>query len=221
MVGSWAEIWVGKEKSDRVMQHPTDDASIKFSLLCDNPFVHSSVMIRRSVFEEIGAYCEDKSRQPPEDYELWSRVARKFEMANLPEALMAYREVPGSMSRAGVNPFRSRLIRISGENIACYSGRDVDAPEIVAISRLTHGDYVDLPRGQKFYPMASVLKDAAACIAKEAGGASPQLHGLLKMKLSQLRYHYLEYRTGGWLGKLLAGPVGRCAKRAVKRAMAS
>lgn len=220
MVGTWAEIWVGDERSDRILQHPTDDASIKFNLLFDNPFVHSSVMIRRSVFDEIGGYCEDKSRQPPEDYELWSRVARKFKMANLPEVLMAYREVPGSMSRTGLNPFLSRIVSISAENIAWYSGRDVKSPEVVAISKLAHGVYEGIPPRANFSGMASVLKDAAASIARDAGVAPQQLDALLKMRLKMLRYHYMEYRTGGWVGRLMGGRLGRYAKRVVRQMMA-
>ena len=37
-------------------------------------------------------------RQPPEDYELWSRIARQYEVRNLPEQLLIYREMPKSLS---------------------------------------------------------------------------------------------------------------------------
>lgn len=217
IVGTWAEIWVGDEKSDRVMQHPTDDASIKFSLLFDNPFVHSSVMIRRSVFDEIGGYCEDKSRQPPEDYELWSRVARKFKMANLPEVLLAYREVPGSMSRTGLNPFLNRLIRISAENIAWYSSRDIESPEVVATSKLAHGVYEGIPRGIRFSRIEAVIKDAATSIIQKSEVPSNTLDQLIKMRIAMLQYHYYQYRTGGWVGKLVGGRLERYIRSVARR----
>ena len=99
MVGTWAEIWEGDKKTPRMHKHPAETAALKFALLFDNQFVHSSMMICRKVFDKVGLYSIDKTRQPPEDYELWSRVVREFEVANIPEPLVVYREMPGSMSR--------------------------------------------------------------------------------------------------------------------------
>ena len=217
MVGTGAEIWVGNDKTDRRLEHATDDALIKFGLLFNNLFVHSSVMIRRSVIEKVGGYSEDKSRQPPEDYELWSRVAREFKLANLPEVLMAYREVQGSMSRTGINPFVPNLIRISAENIAWASGWSIDSPEVVAISRWSHGVYDAIPRGIRFARLSAVLNDAAAKIANTAGASPQQLDGPLQARLKMLRYHYLNYRTGGLIKKITDGRIGGHAKSMVKR----
>lgn len=217
MVGTWAEIWEGDVKSDRVLKHPAQDASIKFSLLFDNPFVHSSVMIRRSVFEEVGGYCEDKSRQPPEDYELWSRIARKYKLANLPEVLMAYREVPGSMSRTGDNPFLPRVIKISAENIAWYSGYPENSPEVIAISKLSHGVYEGIPANVRFGQIKSVLRKATVSIANGANVSINDLDDLVNARLRILRYHYFEYRSGGWLGKLLRGRLGRIVKGIMRK----
>lgn len=217
MVGTSAEIWVGDIKTDRLLAHPEDDASIKFNLLFDNPFVHSSVMIRRSVFEKVGGYCEDKSRQPPEDYELWSRVSREFKVANLPEVLLAYREVPGSMSRTGLNPFLNRLIRISAENIAWYSGHDIESPEVVAISKLAHAVYEGIPRGIRFSQIEGVIKDAATSITQKSGVPSNALDQLIKMRIAMLQYHYYQYRTGGWVRRLLGERLERQIRSLARR----
>jgi glycosyltransferase involved in cell wall biosynthesis len=217
MVGAHAVIWEVNKETDRLHEHPTNDATIKFSLLFNNPFVHSSVMIRRSVIEEVGSYSEDKSRQPPEDYELWSRVARKFKLANIPEVLIAYREVPGSMSRTGLNPFLTRLIRITAENIAWASGRPVDLPEVVAISRFTHGVYEDIPRGISFAKMKVILNNAAMNIAHESGVAPSELGALLQTRQNIVRYQYWEYRSGGLIGKITKSRIGNYAKNVAKR----
>lgn len=118
LVGTRAEIWIGNRPTGRFHDHPTEDADLRFALLFSNYFVHSSVMMRKSALDEVGSYTTDRSRQPPEDYELWSRIARRFRVANLPERLTIYREVPTSMSREGSNPFQEKLILISAENIA-------------------------------------------------------------------------------------------------------
>lgn len=217
MIGTWAEIWVENDKTSRLHTHPTDDASLKFHLLFDNPFVHSSVMIRRSVFDEVGCYTEDPSRQPPEDYELWSRVARKFRVANLPEVLLAYREVGDSMSRLGEKPFLRNLMRISAENIAWASGREAETPEVVALSRLSHGVYDDIPRGVHFSTLKTVLQEAAKHIACESGISSKKMEGLVQRSLLRLRFHCLAHRSGGLLAKVLGGSPGRFAKEVTRK----
>lgn len=131
MVGTRAEIWVEGESSTVSFKHPCDDEALRFNLLFNNPFVHSSMMIRTEVFSEVGTYCTDKSRQPPEDYELWSRVARRFKVGNLPEVLHVYRETGSSMSRTGSNPFLEKVVKISTENLL-YVLRDRSSTQDVA-----------------------------------------------------------------------------------------
>ncbi len=117
LVGTWADIWEdGNEKTHRFHKHPSTNKLLQFFLLFNNPFVHSSVMIRKTALKEVGFYSTDKSRQPPEDYELWSRIARKYDLANIPEILHAYREVPLSMSRSKLG-FKSKVVKISRENL--------------------------------------------------------------------------------------------------------
>jgi len=123
LVGTWAEIWEGNnKKTHRYHKHPSTNKLLQFFLLFNNPFVHSSVMIRKTALKEVGLYSTDKSRQPPEDYELWSRIAQKYELANIPEVLHAYREIPKSMSRSKLG-FKSKVIKISRENLGRALGK--------------------------------------------------------------------------------------------------
>lgn len=217
MLGTYAEIWVGNARSDRHLKHPIDNAELKFALLFDNYFVHSSVMIRRDVLAEVGGYSEDPARQPPEDYELWSRVMKRYRLANLPDVLLAYREVAGSMSRTGVNPFLHKQVRISSENIAWAAGLPVDSIEVNAVANLSHGVFEHIPRGTSFSGMKAVLQRAAQGIAADAGVSPLQLEGPLRWRIHRLRYRYLDYRCGGWIGKILHGRARSIAKRMAER----
>lgn len=217
MVGTGAEIWVGNERTSRLLQHPADNESLKFGLLFDNHFVHSSIMIRRSVFDDVGCYAEDLSRQPPEDYELWSRVMRKYQLSNLPDVLMAYREVEGSMSRTGVNPFLPNLIKISAENIAWASGCTADAPEVVALARLSRGVYEHIPEEVSFAGMKAVLVRAASRVAEETGCDATRLDATARAHIRKIRYHYANYRCGGLIGKMLNGRMGSFVKRLLRQ----
>lgn len=56
-------------------------------LLRDNPFIHSSVMFRRTAYDEAGGYREALC----EDYHLWLSMAPLGKLANVPRALVDFR----------------------------------------------------------------------------------------------------------------------------------
>ncbi len=139
LLGTWAQIMDGDTLVERYHRHPSDPCDIRYQLLFNNPFVHSSVMLRKSVLDAAGGYSTDPERQPPEDYELWSRLVRGARAANLPEVLLYYRETPGSMSRVGPSPFRDKLVKICRENLALASGFSANDPDLMAIAAILHG----------------------------------------------------------------------------------
>lgn len=62
-----------------------------------NPFVHSSVMMRKQVLENAGYYRP--AFQGAEDYDLWLRLSELTTVANLPERLLQYRVHSESVSQ--------------------------------------------------------------------------------------------------------------------------
>lgn len=126
MVGTWAEIWNEAGPTGRMLAHPAESALLKLELLFNNPFVQSSVLIDREALEDVGGYSEDPKRQPPEDYELWSRLARRYEIGNIQQPLVVYREVAGSQSRSTDRNFWLRVLTICSENMEALLGPDYD-----------------------------------------------------------------------------------------------
>ncbi len=172
LLGTWAQIMEGDRLVERFHRHPSDPSELRYQLLFNNPFVHSSVMLRKSVLDATGGYSTDPERQPPEDYELWSRIIRTAEAANLPEVLLYYREIPGSMSRMGPSPFRSRLVRICAENIAREAGADPGDPQILNIAALTHGAAELVTTKPDFRRMQKILLSAVDKLASSETRAS-------------------------------------------------
>lgn len=191
LLGTAAKIWVGDEPSERAHDHATLHSELSFDLLFNNPFVHSSVMLRRDEVLAIGGYSTDVSRQPPEDYELWSRIARKYRVANLPERLLVYREVPQSMSRTGPNPFLDRLVTIGAENLACANG--LFAPNAVTtdVAALTHSAFHRLSKRPDIEAMASVVQKAGEYFAVDC----PDVALRATERIRILRYQWAIYRT--------------------------
>ena len=203
MVGTAAEIWVDRTKTDRVLKHPMEDALIRFGLLFHNHFVHSSVMIRKAALSDVGGYSEDARRQPPEDYELWSRMMKYYQVGNLSDILTVYREVDGSMSRTGVNPFVPNLVRISSENLAWISGYPKDAPEVVALASLHQGAYEKINKGVKLSHVLEVLKVASDSIHAESEDVVNALSQAVSRERRKIIYHYFNWRSGGMIDKWL------------------
>lgn len=165
LIGTCAEIWIADHPTGRFHDHPAEDAQLRFALLFNNPFVHSSVMMRKAALDQVGSYTTDHARQPPEDYELWSRIARRFRVANLPERLTIYREVPTSMSRDGMDPFKEKLVLISAENLAAATTGEPKPQRLhFDIAYLVHGMPERMSQSADIEAMCAVIAKAGAGI---------------------------------------------------------
>jgi Glycosyl transferase family 2 len=76
--------------------HDTEDADIRWLMRYGCRICHPSAMLRRSAVLAAGNYHPVKY----EDSDLWIRMIRVGEMANLPERLLFYRSYPGSLTGA-------------------------------------------------------------------------------------------------------------------------
>jgi glycosyltransferase involved in cell wall biosynthesis len=131
LLGSWTNIMAAKgnglddlssEPSGRKHQHPTANGALQVLLLINNQFVHSSVMIRATCLKAIGLYSEDPEHFPPEDYDLWLRIAQQYSIANLPQVLLEYLEVPTSISRTKEKLIEERARKMSLRAIQAIFG---------------------------------------------------------------------------------------------------
>lgn len=85
--GTWVET-IG-EHAGRVWRYPTDDATIRCSLLFESVLANPSVIMRQDLFPIIGLY--DTSYASAEDYDIWVRASAHCTLANLPQVLVLYR----------------------------------------------------------------------------------------------------------------------------------
>lgn len=106
---------------------PTDDTELKWRLLSGNPFIHSSVMMRKSVLDQSGGYSNEECirRAFVEDYELLSRLNRLAPAAVLPEVLVKYRiHAEGASIRTAAEQ-KQRVEDVARRNIAWLTGYPV------------------------------------------------------------------------------------------------
>ncbi|HIJ88682.1 MAG TPA: glycosyltransferase [Desulfuromonadales bacterium] len=75
----------------------TDHALVIRDLLVESPFVHPSIMTRRSIMTGLGGYQDNGW---PEDYDLWLRMAAAgVRFARLPQNLLFWRDHPERATR--------------------------------------------------------------------------------------------------------------------------
>jgi len=103
---------------------PCSDIDIKWQLLFSNPICHTSVLARKSAVEAAGRYPEDPDCCLAEDYALWSRLARMYDAASLPEPLVKWRFTSDSISSRRDASQLEQAARISLGNVSWVMDRD-------------------------------------------------------------------------------------------------
>jgi glycosyltransferase involved in cell wall biosynthesis len=96
LLGTGAREVDAEGRDVAVVVPPADDTAIRRALIRRNPFVHSSVMLRRDAVARAGGY--DETLPVAQDYDLWMRMAGLTRLANLPEPLIVRRLLPGRVS---------------------------------------------------------------------------------------------------------------------------
>ncbi|NMB57375.1 glycosyltransferase [Candidatus Beckwithbacteria bacterium] len=88
--GTFADIINEKGQIIKNFKKPTQDNEIKLSLFFGNQLIHSSVFVRKEIFEK---YQYNPNLKKGQDYELWVRLAfaKNIYFANLDENLLKYR----------------------------------------------------------------------------------------------------------------------------------
>lgn len=85
------------------LKFPIHNRELQFISNFYNPFIHSSVMFRKTEFIECGSYSEDLNLQPPEDFNLWNRIKYLGEIQNLDDFLVKYKVSENNMTSTHKN----------------------------------------------------------------------------------------------------------------------
>ena len=149
----------GRSTGDRVV--PLETLDIRWRLLFLNAFAHSSVMFRRSVALDLAGY--DERFRYAQDYDLWSRVAERHDVAAVPETLVSYRRSSDSMT-ATFEPGGDEIREILARNLG-QIGVDAAAIDIDGARRLLFGQYKELDPSRAVAVSRSVL-DIQSALAR-------------------------------------------------------
>jgi glycosyltransferase involved in cell wall biosynthesis len=128
LIGTHARF-VSDDGQEWFFTPPAEDRALRRYLLWDNPFVHSSVMLRRQALGAVGGYTQGVVAN--EDYRLWIQVARSWKLGMIPEVLVTYRVRRASASRAA-----HRRLALRGRLAAQWMAARLLGPWYLAVPAL-------------------------------------------------------------------------------------
>lgn len=100
LVYAYSTNFTGNDEGNIVLVKKLDfEGDIFKDIFTKNSFANDTIVMRRSVFDEIGGY--DESLTAMEDYELNLRIARKHQIGRVPQSLLRRRIHPGSFYSSG------------------------------------------------------------------------------------------------------------------------
>jgi hypothetical protein len=92
-------------------------ADVGREIYVESPFVHPTVLMRRSAVDAVGGYRDGPF---PEDYDLWLRVfAAGRAMAKVPRVLLGWREAPARATRTDPRYARAAFDGLRAAFLAC------------------------------------------------------------------------------------------------------
>lgn len=98
LVGSWAYSIAENGNVLGRIETPVSHSDIRKKIMFHNPFLHSSILLRKNIFEKIGKY--NPIFEGAEDYDLYFRIiAGNHKVSNIPKYLIKLRETKGSIMR--------------------------------------------------------------------------------------------------------------------------
>lgn len=96
IVGAYINVCDNNMNLVKSRRYPITDREIRKQWFYYSPFAHPAVMYRKSEFIKAGKYNE--SLNGVEDYDLYFRLSKFGEMANIPETLLNLRLISTSIS---------------------------------------------------------------------------------------------------------------------------
>ncbi len=120
VLGTWTRTF-GGDRAESVHKYFAKDDDIRASLLFNTSLAHPTVMLRKSTLDAYQLQYDASYRYFEEDYDLWVRMSKKNQLANLPEVLLKYRlhnksvtHINTETRKAGVSAIRQKQLETLG-----------------------------------------------------------------------------------------------------------
>ena len=190
---SAAQLMFDRTLSTKAYRAPEDGNALKLRLLFENPVVQCTVMMRTDVVRALGGYDEDKSLHPADDFELWTRIARRHPIKALPEMLAIYRIHKKSASYA-IRTIQHN-VKIGARSLHLYLSSRYSLAQcesLAAIYHRMHGNYEPLP----LRTALAMFDEASLMIEPNRAQWSAEFKAACAMQRRMIFFHSLLRRPG-------------------------
>lgn len=161
----------GEEKTTLPQRY----SEIRENMFISSPFVHPSVIMRRSVLER-GRFRYESAFDGREDYRLWTRIFCQYELANIKEALIRYRKHSNQVTQTVDVGKYNKHFQLKKELLDCCGVETTDEM-LHSLCRVSIGEKLD-ERKQVF-----LLKEQIVAISKHMGFSDiPKLYHRILIK---------------------------------------
>lgn len=119
---------------------PLTNKVIVASAAIKNPFLHTAVMFRATIVKALGGY--EEQYHIAQDYDLWMRLMKQYQVANLEDRLISYRHLESSLSKVGKNKAFEEANDIAQRGECSSFGRALSISERLLVQAFREGEGV-------------------------------------------------------------------------------
>jgi glycosyltransferase involved in cell wall biosynthesis len=177
---------------------PSDPAAIRDALLRGNCMLHPTMMLRRAAVLNVGNYRA--AFRLAEDFDLWLRLSERYDLMNLPDCLLCYRQHAG---QSAWQALEQRAMSELGAVVAAEhrrAGKSDPAADVKLVSR-RFLEEIGVPASVISRQVTIRAMDAAR--EAIAAGHSASARAAIGLLLRQPDLHLLT-RLHAWLLRLRA-----------------
>jgi len=140
LIGSYYYLIDENDKIIKEIKHPLEYEDIKWYLLFDNCFGHSTVMFRRELLNKVGYYSE--KYKYAQDYEYWVRISEKYKVKNLDKFLVKIRTHPQNITSLSSNNQLDFSLEVSKQQIKKYiKVNHISNHDILILRKIAYKNY--------------------------------------------------------------------------------
>ncbi len=113
---------------------------LRWKLLFNNVFTHSSVMMRKKAYEDSGGY--NPEFEASQDYDLWSRIVKKWQIGLVPQILCHWRKrAKHSITIEKNKTQKAAAGQISVRNVSELTNRQLLQKQCIDLHNFINGYY--------------------------------------------------------------------------------
>jgi len=167
VVGTWCYIIDEKDNIKYEVKDDRNPVILRWKLLFDNVFVHSSVMMRKKAYEDNGGY--NLELEASQDYDLWSRIAKEWQIGLVPRILCHWRERTEHSITIEKNKTQKVMARkVSVRNINELTNGRLSQRQCIYLHNLFNG-YHELDKVSQLRETLQCLKIVRECFEDIVG----------------------------------------------------